>query len=114
MDRRVNSVMVGAVVLGLLLAGGLVGYGLGRASVTGSDAEPLPAVRPPSELGVPDVVGDELGDAGERLVGLGFDVGFRQPPSGEGTGRVEVQVPDAGRIVERGSLVVLSEGRLVP
>jgi hypothetical protein len=100
------------VVVAFALLAGVVGFGLGRGSVNARNAPaPLPAARPPSQLGVPDVVGEPLEVAGDRLIGLGFDIGFRQPPSGEGTGTVMTTVPDAGEIVERGSLVVLVEGR---
>jgi len=104
---------VGLAAVGIVFAAIVLGYGLGYSrAVTEAEAppEPLPAVRPPSQLGVPNIIGESLEDAAERLNGLEFDVGFRQPPSGEGTGLVAEQEPTAGTIVERGSLIVIVEG----
>ncbi|MCC5952853.1 MAG: PASTA domain-containing protein [Acidimicrobiia bacterium] len=112
---RPARILVGLTVLAMIFAGGAVGYGIGYergSSAISAPPEPLPRVRPPSNLGVPNVTGESLEDAAERLAGLEFDVGFRQPPTGEGTGRVVMTEPEPGTIVERGTLIVVFEERV--
>jgi len=104
----------------LLLAGGiLAATQLGD----GEDAEPAPTpsattttasrpgsttTAPPTQIAVPDVVGDPVAEARPSLEEAGFTVRTEVEPSDRPTGQVLRQSPAAETRADRGSIVLLT------
>lgn len=98
-------------LVAMLLAAGMVGYGMGyqRGLWDGPSARTSPSVHVPQRLSVPDVVDEPLEAAHERLRGLQFEVGYERAAESTGTGAVAAIRPEPGTIVERGSQIVVVE-----
>lgn len=92
----------------MLLAAGMVGYGVGyQRGHWDSTGESASSVRVPAQLSVPDLVGEPLEAAHERLRTLQFSVTYELLDGGVGV--VADQQPSPGTVVDRGAEVLLVE-----